>query len=91
MRWLIVFIVLLSGCDQMAQQPRADAQESSLFFPDGKVNQAPPLGTVARGELSWEAVLAERPQLTEELLARARGRRSDRMRTSALIPEGSER
>ncbi|WP_234463631.1 MULTISPECIES: cytochrome c [Pseudomonadaceae] len=74
MRWLIVFIVLLSGCDQMAQQPRADAQESSLFFPDGKVNQAPPLGTVARGELSWEAVLAERPRLTEELLARGEER-----------------
>mgnify|MGYP003144947312 FL=1 len=74
MPWLFVFILLLSGCDQMAQQPRADAQEASLFFPDGKVNQAPPVGTVARGELAWEAVLAERPPLTEALLARGEER-----------------
>ncbi|WP_312514803.1 c-type cytochrome [Stutzerimonas nitrititolerans] len=74
MRWLLVLLVLLAGCDQMAKQPRADAQEASLFFPDGKVNQAPPLGTVARGELAWDAQLAERPALTAELLSRGEER-----------------
>ncbi|MEL7560040.1 cytochrome c [Stutzerimonas chloritidismutans] len=74
MPWLFVFILLLSGCDQMAQQPRADAQEASLFFPDGKVNQAPPVGSVARGELAWETVLDERPPLSDALLARGEER-----------------
>ena len=38
---LTASILALAGCDQMARQPRADAQEASQFFPDGKVNQAP--------------------------------------------------
>lgn len=66
----VCVLSILTGCDQMAKQPRADAQESSEFFPDGKVNQAPPVGTVARGELAWEAVLDKRPPLTPELLER---------------------
>lgn len=65
---------LTAGCDQMAQQPRADAQEASAFFRDGKVNQAPPEGTVARGETHWRAALGERPPLTGELLARGKER-----------------
>lgn len=78
-RWSGAFLAacvlsFLSGCDQMAKQPRADAQESSAFFPDGKVNQAPPVGTVARGELAWEAVLDKRPPLTAELLERGEER-----------------
>ena len=71
---LAAVIIVLAGCDQMAKQPRADAQESSEFFPDGKVNQAPPLGTVARGELAWEAVLDKRPPLTAALLKRGEER-----------------
>ncbi|WP_421683180.1 c-type cytochrome [Stutzerimonas urumqiensis] len=67
-------MTLVAGCDQMARQPRADAQEASRFFPDGKVNQAPPVGTVARGELARDAVLAERPPLTAALLARGEER-----------------
>ena len=75
-RWPLLFALLLSlvGCDDMAQQPRADAQESSTFFPDGKVNQEPPAGTVARGDLAWDAVLAERPPLTVELMQHGRER-----------------
>ena len=72
--WMSILALAVAGCDQMAKQPRADAQEASQFFPDGKVNQAPPEGTVARGELAWEAVLAERPPLTAELLARGEER-----------------
>ncbi len=73
--FLAVFALsFLSGCDQMAKQPRADAQEASEFFPDGKVNQAPPVGTVARGELAWEAVLDTRPPLTAGLLERGEER-----------------
>ncbi len=76
MRWLLPIGLLLglAGCDDMAQQPRADAQEASKFFPDGKVNQRPPAGTVARGDLAWEAVLAERPPLTTSLMLRGRER-----------------
>ena len=78
-RWPGAFLAVcvlsfLSGCDQMAKQPRADAQEASEFFPDGKVNQAPPVGTVARGELAWEAVLDTRPPLTADLLERGEER-----------------
>ncbi len=71
---LTASILALAGCDQMARQPRADAQEASQFFPDGKVSQAPPLGTVARGELAREAVLTRRPPLTAALLARGEER-----------------
>lgn len=76
MRWLLPvgLLIWLVGCDDMAQQPRADAQEASEFFPDGKVNQRPPAGTVARGDLAWEAVLAERPLLTTSLMQRGRER-----------------
>lgn len=71
---LLLLLGALFGCDDMANQPRADAQQASRFFPDGKVNQAPPVGTVARGDLAREAVLAERPALTVELMQRGRER-----------------
>lgn len=75
-RWSLLCALLLGlvGCDDMAEQPRAAAQEASTFFPDGKVNQVPPAGTVARGDLAWEAVLAERPALTVTLMQHGRER-----------------
>lgn len=75
-RCLLLWALLLSlvGCDDMAKQPRADAQEASTFFPDGKVNQVPPAGTVARGDLARASVLAERPALTVQLMQRGRER-----------------
>ncbi|AHL75309.1 cytochrome C [Stutzerimonas stutzeri] len=75
-RWSLLCALLLGlvGCDDMARQPRADAQEASTFFPDGKVNQPPPPGTVARGDLAWDTVLAERPALTVGLMQRGRER-----------------
>jgi len=74
--WLTVtaLFVLLAGCDDMARQPRAKAQEASVFFPDGKVNQTPPAGTVARGDLARDALLVERPAMSMALLQRGEER-----------------
>ncbi|WP_312680010.1 c-type cytochrome [Stutzerimonas nitrititolerans] len=74
--WLTItaLFMLLAGCDDMARQPRAKAQEPSVFFPDGKVNQTPPAGTVARGDLARDALLAERPTMSMALLQRGEER-----------------
>lgn len=73
--WLLLGLLgLLAGCDDMARQPRAAAQAASGLFADGKVNQAPPSGTAARGDLAWDAQLAQRPPLTAALLEHGRER-----------------
>jgi len=75
-RWLIIAAVLLSlvGCDDMSRQRKAKDQGASEFFPDGKVNQTPPDGTVARGALEREAALEHRPPMSPALLDRGQER-----------------
>lgn len=76
MKQLLLGLLMLTiaGCDGMEEQPRLVAQEPSVFFADGKVNQAPPAGTVARGDAQWRATLAERPAMSKALLERGRER-----------------
>lgn len=67
-------ILLLAACNNMVQQPRDDAYEDSSLFPDGKVMQAPPYGTVAR-DAPLLAVAARRPAaITPALLKRGEER-----------------
>lgn len=94
----LVFALAASSCDatdvrwkpdldlnRMIDQPRADALEASDFFPDGKVLQAPPEGTVqfrapavddatAKGYVG-DAYIERIPvPLSDSLLARGRDR-----------------
>ena len=91
-----VAAVLLTGCGQaqtdvdrwlqrMHDQPKAAAYGASAVFPDGKVMQSPPAGTVARedvlepgkgaGRDSSGAYLARVPlPLSATMLAKGRGR-----------------
>jgi mono/diheme cytochrome c family protein len=73
---LILSLVLLAGCEKldMAQQTKDKPHTPSRLFADGKTNQAPPDGTVARGDLAEDAILAQRPPMTAALLARGRDR-----------------
>ncbi len=71
---MMLLLASLAACDDMSQQPRAVAQEPSTFFADGKVNQAPPAHTVARGDLQWDEQLATRPVMDQELLKRGKER-----------------
>jgi hypothetical protein len=82
---LAVFL-FLAGCRQdMHDQPRYEALESSAFFPDGRSVRPQVRGTVARGEVESGTVLltgradgALTPDLplplTRELLSRGRQR-----------------
>jgi len=71
--WLLIFAaVLAAGCTRgstssrppihlnpnMDDQPKAQAQEASAFFADGKVMRSPVPGTVARGDLEPNAAVA---------------------------------
>ena len=73
-RAVILVLALLGGCDDMASQPKDAPYRASKLFPDGKAMQAPPEGTVARGDLAREAVLASRPAMTRALLDRGHER-----------------
>lgn len=95
---LAAFAVLASGCgsaqsvvdrdlQRMRDQPRADAYAASRAFPDGKVMQAPPPGTIAREQLLDPALATGRDAsgryldsipLVDSPALRARGR--DRFR-----------
>ncbi|MGE5506768.1 MAG: c-type cytochrome [Actinomycetota bacterium] len=60
---------LLAACNQdMVTQEKAMPTEASDVFADGKVEQAPPVGTVSR------EVLPARPELTPALVERGRER-----------------
>lgn len=72
--WIVLVLAVAAGCDDMSQQPRAVAQEPSTFFADGKVNQAPPAHTVARGDALWESQLKQRPAMSDALLERGKER-----------------
>ena len=71
--WLLVFAcVLAAGCTRgstsrrppihlnpnMDDQPKAQAQEASAFFADGKAMRSPVPGTVARGDLQADPAVA---------------------------------
>lgn len=67
--------LLAAGCDQsMRDQPKYEVYEAAALFRDGKVMQHPVPGTIARGELAYRAALAERPELSLELVRRGRER-----------------
>lgn len=81
MKRFVFLCALASACDatdvrlkpdfdlnRMIDQPRADAYEASNFFPDGKVLQAPPEGTVPHEKPPAA------PKLSDSLLARGRNR-----------------
>lgn len=68
-------VLVLGACKQdMIDQPKHEDYETSALFPDGKVQQAPVDGTVARGDLAAREALDRRPPLTRALLARGQER-----------------
>lgn len=74
------FVVLgltlaLAACDQrMINQPKDKPYGTSQLFPDNRVAQTPPQGTVARDQVFWSWQTSQRPAMTEALLARGRER-----------------
>lgn len=72
---LLFAVVMLVGCEQrMIDQDKFEAYEAARLFDDGKAMQSPPPGTVARGDLAYDAALETRPELSAALLARGRQR-----------------
>lgn len=72
---LVALLILLTGCDgRMIRQPKDKAYGSSKLFANGRVEQAPPEGSVARDQVFWDPQTAERPPMSAELLARGRDR-----------------
>jgi mono/diheme cytochrome c family protein len=69
-RLAILALLALAGCDQMDRQPRYTAYGRAALFADGKVNQAPPAGSVAQEDAAELAAAADRPPMTPALLAR---------------------
>src|SRR5690349_11470146 len=69
-----MMVLAASSCDDMRHQSRYGEQRESSLFADGKAVQAPPDGTIARGDPALEAALQDRPQMTAALLARGRER-----------------
>lgn len=69
-------LLLLVGCGEgeMSSQPKYKPYGEAELFRDGKVNQLPPAGTVARGTLARAAVLANRPPMSLALLRRGEER-----------------
>jgi mono/diheme cytochrome c family protein len=77
--WAVKLFPVLHPMAWMLDQPRADAQRPSAFFADGRVDQLPAPGSVARGHLPYrvttpaEADLVANPlPRTREVLARGR-------------------
>jgi mono/diheme cytochrome c family protein len=68
--------LLVAGCTRsdMDSQPKYHEYESGGLFRDGKVLQAPPAGTVARDEPALAREAADKPAVTQALLARGRER-----------------
>lgn len=63
-----------SSFERMLEQPRYDAYEAGPFFPDGKVLQRPPEGTVAHDREPPGLPLATDAEPTPELIERGRSR-----------------
>ncbi|WP_460145782.1 c-type cytochrome [Pseudomonas sp. S2_A02] len=68
--WALIIAVLCSGCDDMSRQARIEQQRPGAVFENGLSSRQPPVGTVARGQLEREAIVQQRPPLTDALLAR---------------------
>jgi mono/diheme cytochrome c family protein len=70
----LVLCALVAGCTRsnMDDQPKYHEYEPAPLFRDGKVLQAPPAGTVARGDLVRADEARSRPALTADLLKRGR-------------------
>jgi len=71
---ILLAVVLLAGCDQMAQQHRYNDFGRAKLFADGQVNLTPPSGTVAQEDAAWQAAETMRPAMTPALLARGQAR-----------------
>lgn len=71
---LLAVSVLAVACDDMSHQPRYDSYEPSRLFKDGKSLQAPPEGTVARGDMARRRALDDRPKMDLALLQRGQQR-----------------
>lgn len=71
----VALMVALCACDQnMVVQQKAMPTETSRLFPDGKADQAPPAGTIARDQPARLEALSTRPPLTRALMERGRDR-----------------
>jgi mono/diheme cytochrome c family protein len=68
--WVLIISVACSGCDDMSRQAKIQEQRPGALFENGLSSRQPPAGTVARGQLAREAILLQRPPMTEALLAR---------------------
>ena len=68
---LVIAPLALAACDQMDVQPRYTAYGRAALFADGKVNQTPPAGTVAREDALFTV---GRPPMSPALLARGGAR-----------------
>jgi mono/diheme cytochrome c family protein len=69
-----LMVLAASSCDDMRHQARYGEERASSLFADGKAVQAPPDGTIARGDPKLEAALRDRPPMSAALLARGRER-----------------
>lgn len=75
MRAAALLLLLLTACGtSMADQPKDHEWEKTGLFRNGRVVQAPPSGSVARGALAADAALTVQPVATATLLARGRER-----------------
>jgi mono/diheme cytochrome c family protein len=72
--FLLLSALPLAACDDMNHQPRYESYEKSTLFADGKALQAPPDGTVARDDPGNTLALANRPDMTFDLLKRGQER-----------------
>lgn len=73
-RALLTLCLMSAGCDQMSHQPRYDSYERSTLFADGTSMQAPPGGTIGRDDPALATELAQRPDITPQLLERGQQR-----------------
>jgi len=73
--WALLLVLALVACNQdMSDQKKLDHYKASGLFPNGRVIQALPPGTVARDDLARDAALAAPPPLTMALLQHGRER-----------------
>lgn len=67
--WALILAAICSGCDDMSRQSKVQEQRPGASFANGLSSRQPPAGTVARGQLEHEAIVLQRPPMTDALLA----------------------